>query len=128
MADHTPYQRKIIDRYYKNLDAIKYQRLSELATDLYLAEGKKLDRLWIQVESSLRKVEFPEPRIAITRSDGLIRRRISSNGANSFISGCIIASGNTAGKRSSRGIGRCGTNLTFPIGTERRKSTTGCMT
>ncbi len=70
MADHSPYQRKIIDRYYKNLDAIKYQRLSELASDLYLAEGKKLDRLWGQVESSLRKLEFPEPRIT-----ELIRRR-----------------------------------------------------
>ncbi len=64
MADHTPYQRKIIDRYYKNLDAIKYQRLSELATDLYLAEGKKRDRLWAQVETTLRKLEFAEPRIA----------------------------------------------------------------
>jgi hypothetical protein len=70
VADHTPYQRKIIDRYYKNLDAIKYQRLSELATDLYLAEGKRLDRLWGQVESNLRKLEFPESRIA-----DLIRRR-----------------------------------------------------
>ncbi len=70
MADHTPYQRKIIDRYYKNFDAIKLQRLSELATDLYLAEGKKLDRLWGQVEESLRKLEFPEPRIA-----ELIQRR-----------------------------------------------------
>ena len=64
MADHTPYQRKIIDRYYKNFDAIKHQRLSELATDLYLAEGKKLDRLWVQVETSLRKLELSEPRIA----------------------------------------------------------------
>jgi hypothetical protein len=64
MADHTPYQRKIIDRYYKNFDAIMYQRLSELATELYLADGKKLDRLWAQVESSLRKLEFPEHRIA----------------------------------------------------------------
>jgi hypothetical protein len=64
VADHTPYQRKIINRYYKNFDAIKHQRLSELATDLYLAEGKKLDRLWNQVETSLRKLEFPEPRIA----------------------------------------------------------------
>ena len=70
MADHTPYQRKIIERYYKNFDAIKFQRLSELATDLYLAEGKKLDRLWTQVETSLRKLEFPEPRIA-----ELIRKR-----------------------------------------------------
>ena len=65
MADHTPYQRKIIKRYYQNLDAITFQRLSELATDLYLAEGKKRDRLWIRVEESLRKMEFPEARIAL---------------------------------------------------------------
>ncbi|MGO9465747.1 MAG: hypothetical protein ACLQIB_13450 [Isosphaeraceae bacterium] len=64
MADHTPYQRKIIDRYYKNLDAILFQRLSELATDIYLAEGKKRERLWSQVGDSLRKLEIPEPRIA----------------------------------------------------------------
>jgi hypothetical protein len=64
MPDHTPYQRKIIERYYANLDAIKFQRLSELATELYLAEGKRRDRLWMQVEQSLRKLEFPEPRIA----------------------------------------------------------------
>jgi hypothetical protein len=63
MPDHTPYQRKIIERYYKNLDAIKFQRLSELTTDLYLAEGKKRNRLWKQVEESLRKLEFPEARI-----------------------------------------------------------------
>ena len=65
MADYTPYQRKIIERYYKNLDAIQFQRLSELATDLYLAEGKKRDRLWSRVEESLRKLEFPETRIAL---------------------------------------------------------------
>ena len=64
MADYTPYQQKIIKRYYRNFDAIKVQRLSELATDLYLAEGKKRDRLWKQVEESLRKLEFPESRIA----------------------------------------------------------------
>jgi hypothetical protein len=64
MPDYTPYQRKIIDRYYKNLDAIKFQRLSDLATDLYLAEGKKRERLWNQVQDSLRKLEFPESRIA----------------------------------------------------------------
>jgi hypothetical protein len=63
VADYTPYQRKIIDRYYKNLDAIQFQRLGELATDLFLAEGKKRDRLWSRVEQSLRKLEFPEARI-----------------------------------------------------------------
>ncbi len=64
MADLTPYQQKIVKRYYQNFDSIKYQRLSELATELYLAEGKKRDRLWAQVEQSLRKLEFPETRIA----------------------------------------------------------------
>ncbi len=49
MADYSPHQRKIIDRYYKNYDAIKYQRLAELVTELYLAEGKKRDRYWTQV-------------------------------------------------------------------------------
>jgi hypothetical protein len=64
MADYTPYQQKIIKRYYRNFDAIKFQRLSELATDLYLADGKKRDRLWDQVAESLRKLEFPESRVS----------------------------------------------------------------
>ena len=63
MPDYTPYQQKIIKRYYDNYDTIKSQRLSELATELYLAEGKKRDRLWGQVEQTLRKLEFPESRI-----------------------------------------------------------------
>lgn len=63
MADHTPYQKKIIDRYYKNFDAIAFQRLSELASDLYLAEGKQKDKLWKRVEDALRKLEFPDSRI-----------------------------------------------------------------
>lgn len=64
MADLSPYQQKIVDRYYKNWDAIQLQRLSELAADLYLAEGKKLQQLWKRVEDLLRKMEFPESRIA----------------------------------------------------------------
>jgi hypothetical protein len=65
VAEHTPYQRKIIERYYKNLDGITLQRLSELATDLYLAEGKKRDRLWSRVDEYLRKLEVPDARIAV---------------------------------------------------------------
>jgi hypothetical protein len=65
VAEHTPYQRKIIERYYKNLDGITFQRLSELATDLYLAEGKKRDRLWSRVDECLRKLEVPDARIAV---------------------------------------------------------------
>ncbi len=71
MTDYSPYQKKIINRYYKNFDAIKHQQLSELATELYLSESKKTDRLWKRVEESLRKLEFPESRIAhlLTRRD-----------------------------------------------------------
>ena len=64
MSDYTPYQKRIIERYYKNFDAIKHQQLSELATELFLAEGKKKIRLWKRVEETLKKLEFPEPRIA----------------------------------------------------------------
>lgn len=64
MADLSPHQLKIINRYYQNWDAIKLQQLSELATELYLAEGKKRERLWKRVEDLLRKMEFPDSRIA----------------------------------------------------------------
>jgi hypothetical protein len=70
VADLSPYQLKIINRYYQNWDAIKLQQLSELATELYLAEGKKRDRLWKRVGDLLRKMEFPESRI-----DHLMERR-----------------------------------------------------
>ena len=70
MAEYTPYQQKIIKRYYQNFDAIKFQRLSELATELYLSEGKKRDRLWTQVGSILTKLEFPAARV-----DHLLQKR-----------------------------------------------------
>jgi hypothetical protein len=63
MADHTPYQQKIIKRYYQNFDSLKAQRLAELATELYLTEGKKRDRLWKQVGDCLTRLEFPASRI-----------------------------------------------------------------
>ena len=63
MADHSPYQKKIIRRYYQNFDTLKSQRLSELTTELFLAEGKKVERLWKQVSEMLRQLEFPESRI-----------------------------------------------------------------
>jgi len=64
MTDYSPYQKRIIERYYRNFDAIKRQQLAEWATELYLAEGKKRDQIWKRVEESLRKLEFPESRIA----------------------------------------------------------------
>jgi hypothetical protein len=71
MADFTPYQQKIIKRYYQNFDAIKHQRLADLTTELYLAEGKKNERLWKQVGAILTALEFPAGRIEhlLTKKD-----------------------------------------------------------
>ena len=63
MSDYSPHQQKIIKRYYKSFDAIKYQRLSELVTELYLAEGKKTERLWKQVGELVTTLGLPASRV-----------------------------------------------------------------
>jgi hypothetical protein len=63
MSDLTPYQQKIVKRYYDNLDAVAMQRLAELVTDLYLAEGKKRERVWKQAASCMQKLKVPQSRI-----------------------------------------------------------------
>jgi hypothetical protein len=63
MEDYTKHQQKIIKRYYENLDQISLQRLSELVADLYLAEGKKRDKLWQSAAGFMQKLGVPQPRI-----------------------------------------------------------------
>lgn len=63
MAEFTKHQQNIIRNYYENRDGIALQRLGELATDLYLAEGKKRKTLWQQVQSAMEKLKFPPARI-----------------------------------------------------------------
>jgi acetylornithine deacetylase/succinyl-diaminopimelate desuccinylase-like protein len=63
MADLTPYQQKIVKRYYDNQDAISQQRLAELVSDLYLSTGKKRQRVWENVVAALQKLGFPQTRI-----------------------------------------------------------------
>jgi hypothetical protein len=63
MADYTPHQQKIIERYYRNRDHLAEQRLAELVSEVYLASGKKLDQLWKQVEVSLNKLNLPPSRV-----------------------------------------------------------------
>jgi hypothetical protein len=57
--DYSAHQQKIIKRYYDNVDSISLHRLGEVVTELYLAEGKKLDRLWTTVESLMQKLKVP---------------------------------------------------------------------
>jgi len=62
LDDYTPYQQKLIKRYYQNHEAIQLQRLSELVTELYLAEGKKREKLWASIGVILEKLEIPHRR------------------------------------------------------------------
>ena len=63
MADFTPYQQKIIKRYYNNQDVIQGQRLAELVSELYLSSGKKRQRVWESVVSAMQKLGVPQTRI-----------------------------------------------------------------
>ena len=54
--NYSAHQQRIIRNYYRNLDAIRAQRLQELVTELWLAgTGKKADRLWERVQTLLEK-------------------------------------------------------------------------
>ncbi|MEX0977314.1 MAG: hypothetical protein WDZ48_00585 [Pirellulales bacterium] len=64
MAERSKYQDKIIKNYYRNRDAIALQRLGELVTELYLAEGKARERHWKNIVSVLEKLKIPPARIA----------------------------------------------------------------
>lgn len=63
MADFTPHQERIIKRYYNNQETIKAQRLAELVSDLYLAEGKKRKQIWKWIETALEQLKLPRQRI-----------------------------------------------------------------
>ena len=64
MDDYSRHQQKIIKRYYENIDQVAWQRLSELVADLYLAEGKKRDKLWESAAAAMQKMKLPQDRIA----------------------------------------------------------------
>ena len=74
MAELTKYQRSIVKNYYENLDTALLQRLGEQVTDLYLAEGKKRDKLWTSVTGSLAKLGVPASRIELVRKSDDARK------------------------------------------------------
>lgn len=63
MAELTKYQQSVVRNYYANLDTALLQKLGEQVTDLYLAEGKKRDRLWQSITGSLAKLGVKQSRI-----------------------------------------------------------------
>jgi hypothetical protein len=70
MADFTPYQQKIIKRYYDNQDTLQRQRLAELVSELYLSSGKKREKVWEAVVSAMQKLGIPQSRIDHLRAQG----------------------------------------------------------
>lgn len=67
MAKRSPYQERIIRNYYQNRDSIMLQRLGDLVSDLYLAEGKARQRLWNRIAAAMQKLGVPADRIAHLR-------------------------------------------------------------
>jgi hypothetical protein len=63
MADYSKFQQKVIKNYYDNREAISLQRLGELVTELYLAEGKAREKQWKNIVSALEKLKVPPARI-----------------------------------------------------------------
>jgi hypothetical protein len=77
---YSKFQQKAIKNYYDNRENISLQRLGELVTDLYLAEGKSRATKWKQVAAALEKVGVPKSEIThlIKKDDAaLLAKKVS---------------------------------------------------
>ena len=63
MAKRSSYQQRVIRNYYENQGAILMQRLGDLVTHLYLAQGQARARLWKRVATTLEKLKLPKDRV-----------------------------------------------------------------
>jgi hypothetical protein len=59
MENFTRHQQSIIKNYYKNRDDVAFQRSQELLTELYLAEGKKREKVWESLFKNLERIGVP---------------------------------------------------------------------
>jgi hypothetical protein len=80
--EYSKQQKKIISRYYDNLDTIMLTKLQELASEIYLAEGKtkKLDPLWDRVGKAMGNIGVPpdiQAHILAKRSPEILARNIA---------------------------------------------------
>jgi hypothetical protein len=63
MENFSRYQQSVIKNFYKNRDAVSLQRAQELLTDLYLAEGKKKEKVWDSLFTNLERMGVPADQI-----------------------------------------------------------------
>ena len=60
MADYTPHQKKIIERYYGNRDEIMLAKLGEIVSELYLADTEaQANRLWKRADKAMKALDVP---------------------------------------------------------------------
>jgi hypothetical protein len=60
---YSKYQQNIIRNYYDNQETLQLQKLGEMVTELYLAEGKKRAGIWKRITTALQKLKVPASRI-----------------------------------------------------------------
>jgi hypothetical protein len=63
MEKFSRYQQSVIKNYYRNREGIAVQRVQELVTELYLAEGKKRIKVWEQLRPHLQSIGLTEKQI-----------------------------------------------------------------
>jgi hypothetical protein len=66
---YSKFQQKAIKNFYDNRESISLQRLGELVTDLYLAEGKGRATKWKTISGALEKLGVPAKEI-----DNLVKK------------------------------------------------------
>ncbi|MCF7972251.1 MAG: hypothetical protein K9N55_00390 [Phycisphaerae bacterium] len=60
MPEYSKFQKSVISNYYNNLDTLMLGKLSELVTELFLAEtDKKRIRLWERAEKAMINLKIP---------------------------------------------------------------------
>ena len=60
MPEYSKFQKNVISNYYNNLDTLMLGKLSELVTELFLAEtDKKRIRLWERAEKAMINLKIP---------------------------------------------------------------------
>ena len=58
--EYSNYQKSVISGYYGNLDAIMLQKLSELVSELYVAETpSKREKLWERAHKAMINLKIP---------------------------------------------------------------------
>jgi hypothetical protein len=82
---YSKFQQRAIKNFYENRDAISIQRLGELVTDLYLAEGKGRAAKWKQIAAALARLGVPEAEVVhLMKKDDpqLLARKVNELSAN----------------------------------------------